>query len=249
MSKILSVRGLHVSYGKLETLHGVELDVQESSACVVLGANGAGKTTLLRGISGFEKWENGRVRAGSVTFGGRSIEGWNASRVARSGLQLVPERQSVFLELTVRENLQIAGAGRERQAGFGEMSELVGTLFPVLRTRQAHAAGFLSGGERQMLGLALRLLAQPKMLLLDEISFGLAPAAVRMMFTALGEIKRRSQISMLIVEQNIKAALGVADYVYVLANGRITSQGTAAQMRDDRAVYEQYVGAAPGTTA
>lgn len=239
---MLAVRDLRVTYGKLETLHGVGLTVQQNSASVVLGANGAGKTTLLRGISGFEKWEPGRVSGGSVTFEGREIQGRDAASVARSGLQLVPERQAVFLQLTVAENIKIASAGHARRPGFAEMRDLVARLFPVLAKREAHAAGLLSGGERQMLGLSLRLLAQPKMLLLDEISFGLAPAAVRMMFGALSEVKRRSNIAMLIVEQNIAAAMNVADYVYVLRNGRIESQGTAAQMRDDTAVYEQYVG-------
>jgi branched-chain amino acid transport system ATP-binding protein len=242
MSELLAVRGLRVRYGKLETLHGVDITVEQNAACVVLGPNGAGKTTLLRGISGFEKWETGRVCGGSVTFEGHEIQGRDASSVARGGLQLVPERQAVFLQLTVRENLQIASAGHAKRPGFAEMRDLVSTLFPVLAKRAAHAAGLLSGGERQMLGLALRLLAQPKMLLLDEISFGLAPAAVRMMFAALGEVKRRSNIAMLIVEQNIAAAMNVADYVYVLSNGRIESQGTAAEMRDNKAVYEQYVG-------
>ncbi len=242
MDDLLRVRALRVRYGNLETLHGVDLAVQRNAACVVLGANGAGKTTLLRGISGFEKWEPGRVSGGSVTFEGREIQGRDAASVARSGLQLVPERQAVFLQLTVRENFQVACAGHANRAGFAEMRELVATLFPVLAERESHAAGLLSGGERQMLGLALRLLAQPKMLLLDEISFGLAPAAVRMMFGALSEVKRRGNVTMLIVEQNIAAAMNVADYVYVLSNGRIESQGTAAEMRDNSAVYEQYVG-------
>jgi branched-chain amino acid transport system ATP-binding protein len=243
MRDILAVAGLRVSYGKLETLHGVDLAVPEGAACVVLGANGAGKTTLLRGISGFERWESGRVTGGTVVFDGQPIHGRDAARVARAGLHLVPERESVFLTLTVRENLRVASAGHRGTPGFREMSDLVASLFPVLQRRESSLAGFLSGGERQMLGVALRLLALPRMLLLDEISFGLAPAAVAGMFSALAEIKRRRRLAMLIVEQNIQAALDVADHVYVLADGRIALHGTAAEMRDDRRVYEQYIGA------
>ena len=246
MSDILSVRGLRVAYGNMQALHGVDLSVSQGCACVVLGANGAGKSTLMRGISGFERFERGRVTGGTVEFAGRNITGRSPSSTSREGLQLVAERESVFLQLTVAENLRIAAASNRKHDGASpaETSELIAQLFPVLGKRERQTAGLLSGGERQMLGVAMRLHMNPSLLLLDEISFGLAPAAVTMMFDALAEIKKRSGLSMLIVEQNIAAALGVADYVYLLRNGSIGLHGTAAEMRGNPAIFQEYVGVA-----
>jgi branched-chain amino acid transport system ATP-binding protein len=241
-SELIRVRGLKVAYGRAEAVHGIDIDVMESSASVVLGANGAGKTSMLRGISGFENWEPGRVTAGIVDFGGMEVQGWSPARTARAGLRLVAERQSVFLQLTVSENLKLAMADGRRRKGFSEMSDLVLGMFPILSDRARQVAGLLSGGERQMLGIAARLLAMPSAILLDEVSFGLAPAIIGEIFRALAEIKAASGITMLLVEQNIDAALGIADYVYLVQGGRIVSHGLTAEMRDSKGIYEQYVG-------
>jgi branched-chain amino acid transport system ATP-binding protein len=238
---MLEVSGLRVAYDGLEAVRGVELPVEEGKACAVLGSNGAGKTTLLRGITGFGKWETGRVTGGQVLLDGKDVTACGAGALVRHGVRLIPERQNVFLPLSVAENLRIAEASGHHSEGIAGAREMVETLFPILTERQHQKAGLLSGGERQMLALATGLLSRPRLLIIDEASIGLAPVVVRRIFDALIEIKRRLAITLLLVEQNVDAALRVADVVYVLRNGEIVAHGAVDDMSKE-SIYAAMTG-------
>ncbi len=237
MNDALTVKGLRVAYGRHIAVHGVDLSIANAAIGAILGPNGAGKTSLIRGISGFERFEQGRVAAGEVTFEGTSIEGWSPSRVFNLGLCLVPERRSVFLPLSVAENLRLAG----RRSRGSEMEELVHDLFPVLARRAHQPAGLLSGGERQMLGIAMRLLTSPRLLVLDEVSLGLAPATVRAIFAALARVRAKTAMTILMVEQNVPAALSIADHVWVMHAGEIVSSGAAEDFRSRPNLFHRFI--------
>ncbi|WP_324669105.1 ABC transporter ATP-binding protein [Geochorda subterranea] len=199
-----------------------------------LGLNGAGKTTLLRTISGLIE---GQPEKGEVRFDGRAITRWQPEDVAALGIAHVPEGRGIFAELTVEENLEVAERGRRDADGCA----WVLSLFPVLAARRRQRAGTLSGGEQQMLAVARALLSRPKLLMLDEPSTGLAPAVTREIFRVLDEV-RRNGTAVLLVEQNARMALQVADYGYVLENGRIVLEGTARELQDNPHVQELYLG-------
>jgi len=232
---VLSVENLRSAYGRIEILHGVSLEVRSGEIVSLVGANGAGKTTLLRAISGVQP-----VTAGSIRFGQTPIERLPSHvRVAR-GMTQVPEGRQLFAPLSVEDNL-LLGAWTRRAADLKPDLDRVYAVFPMLHPIKAKPAGALSGGQQQMLAVGRALMARPRLLLLDEPSLGLAPKLADQIFTTLGELKREG-LTILLVEQNARAALSIADRAYVLETGRITLSGAAADIRSDRRVREAYLG-------
>jgi branched-chain amino acid transport system ATP-binding protein len=239
----LEVSGLQVVYNRLQMgCEGVSLRVEPGQLVALLGTNGAGKTTTLRAISGFLPMDRAEVTHGSIMLDGESIAGLPPHAISRRGLAVMPERDKVFTSLTVEENL-LAAAGR----GDSETLALIDELFPVLSQRSRSLAGYLSGGERQMLALARCLLLSPRVLLIDELSFGLAPAFAQRLIGAVDELCRRRGIGILLVEQNAAAALRVADYAYVMERGRVVFDGAPASLRANDMVREFYLGLSGGT--
>ena len=236
-SNVLDIEDLHVSYGRVRALQGVDLQVAPGQVVVLLGANGAGKTTLLKTVSNLVPAQSGTVRLWEAPTLGRAPE-----QIAALGVAHVPEGRGVFAQLSVRENL-LMGAylvpAKERAARY----ETVTRVFPRLRERWNQRAGNLSGGEQQMLALGRALVMQPRLLLLDEPSLGLAPLLAREAFQAVKEINRQG-VSVLVVEQNARLALSIADYAYVLRNGYIEAHGTADEVRSFEAVQRAYLGVA-----
>jgi branched-chain amino acid transport system ATP-binding protein len=233
----LQARGLTVSYGKATALRDVDLDVADGSIVSLIGPNGAGKTTLLLAVMGL------LAPAGEVKYYGETLARLDAeARVAR-GLCLVPEQRELFGEMTVGDNLALGGFSRWLKGERDHSGSLADVLkrFPRLRERFARHANTLSGGERQMLALGRALMAQPKLLMLDEPSLGLAPLMVREIFRIIADL-RHSGVSILLVEQNARAALEIADYGYVLENGVISLQGTAAELAGNPRVVDTYLG-------
>ena len=235
MSSLLSIRDLRAGYGPIEVLHGINLEVPTGSVVAILGPNGAGKTTLLSVIAGLLG-----ATSGSIVLAGRRVNGAEPDDLARAGLCLVPEGRGIFPNLTVHEHLRMAThSGRRLRDIEAETYE----RFPRLAERRTQIAGTLSGGEQQMLALARGLMARPRVLLLDEPSLGLAPLLVREIFAALARL-RTEGLTILLVEQMAAQALALADRAYVLASGRITMAGTAAEVRADPAVVQAYLGRA-----
>ncbi|PWC59290.1 leucine/isoleucine/valine transporter ATP-binding subunit [Azospirillum sp. TSH7] len=228
---LLSIADLHVAMGPQEILHGVRLEVPEGAIVAVLGSNGVGKTTLMRTVSGIY-----RARQGSITFRGQPITNMPAHRIVQLGLSQAPEGRQIFSNMNVRENLVLGGG----DVGLGELDRVL-AMFPILSERLRQNAGSLSGGEQQMLCIARALMRKPTLLLLDEPSLGLAPKIVAQIFDLIGRI-RAEGVSILLVEQNARAALRIADHAAVLEDGRIVLAGPAAQLRDDPRIAEAYLG-------
>ncbi|HET7874901.1 MAG TPA: ABC transporter ATP-binding protein [Methylomirabilota bacterium] len=238
---MLEIEDLSVAYGAIQALRGVSLDVTAGSIVTLIGANGAGKTTLLRAISGLL-----RPRSGRIAFEGRDIAGRPAEEVVRFGISHVPEGRQNFGALSVRDNLLIGAYPvyrRHGKAGVRKDLERVFALFPVLGARQRQLAGTLSGGEQQMLALGRVLMARPRLVLLDEPSMGLAPLVVR---EILAQIRRlpAGGTTVLLVEQNARSALAIADRGYVIETGRVVLSGTAEELRRDARVQAAYLGRA-----
>jgi branched-chain amino acid transport system ATP-binding protein len=231
----LEVDRLVVRMGAQQILNEVSVQVPDQGVVTVLGANGVGKTTLMRTISGVY-----HATSGSVTFAGQSITNQPAHRIVAQGLAQAPEGRQVFSNMTVRENLVLGGGTLPRAAFEATFEEVLGR-FPVLRDRLAQQAGSLSGGEQQMLCIGRALMSRPRLLLLDEPSLGLAPKIVKQIFDLVASI-RAGGTSILLVEQNVRAALKVADYGYVMEGGRVVLEGPAAQLRDDPRVRDAYLG-------
>jgi ABC-type branched-subunit amino acid transport system ATPase component len=232
----LSVEDVWVRYGATVALSGVSLSVAKGEAVAVLGANGAGKTTLANAISGLVPVSKGRIR-----FSGRDLSRQKAHRIARSGLLQVPEGRGVFRDLTVRENLILGGLPVIGSRHEGGTIAKVLDRFPVLARRFNQAAGSLSGGEQQMLVLARALIAEPKLLILDEPSLGLSPSLVLETFKLLASLKEEG-LSMLVIEQNLPMSLQLADRAYVLARGRVVISGSAKEVRNDPRLVGAYLG-------
>ena len=234
----LEVRGLHAGYGRLPVLHGIDLDAADGELVAVIGANGAGKTTLLRTLSGLLT-----ATAGTVRLGGADVTGLGPERLARAGLAHVPENRLVFPSLSVDDNLVLGGYTRRRgpAAERRQARERALALFPRLEPRMRQAAGTLSGGEQQMLAIARGLMAQPRVLVLDEPSVGLAPRLVGEIFSALGRL-RDDGLSLVVVEQNARAAFAVADRAYVMDRGRVVLDGEPATLLSDPRVTAGFLG-------
>ena len=236
MSALLEVAGLHAGYGKIDVLHGVDIALDAGTLCAIVGANGAGKTTLLLAISSLIA-----KRGGTVTFAGEDVTKLAPHVLVRRGLLHVPEGRRMLAQMSVEENLQVAAAARG-SAGVASLGGLF-DRFPILRTRRNVAAGSLSGGEQQMLAIARALAAGPKALLLDEPSMGLAPKLVDEIFEIVAS-ERAAGTSILLVEQNARRALKLADRAYVMERGRIVLAGSGAELLDNRDVTTAYLGAA-----
>jgi branched-chain amino acid transport system ATP-binding protein len=235
--KLLEVKDLHVSYGKVEALAGASLTVGKGQIVTVIGPNGAGKTTMLSAIMGLLD------STGGVNFDGSIERVPEVGRMVARGMNLVPEKRELFAEMTVEDNL-LLGAFQRYRMGHRDhdrtMREIF-DLFPRLQERRKQISGTLSGGERQMVAIGRALMAQPKLLMLDEPSLGLAPLIVREIFRIVVELRKRG-VSILLVEQNARAALQVADYAYVIETGQIMMEGAAEDLRADKRVVEAYLG-------
>ncbi len=233
---LLEVESLDAGYGPSDVLHGVSFTVGEGGITTVLGANGAGKTTLLRAVCGLIR------RRGRVRFGGAAIDTKATEDIVRLGLAHVPDGRGTFVQLSAEENLRVGAiTRRDRKAVAGDMERMYG-YFPRLRERRHQQAGTLSGGEQQMLAIARALMLRPRLLVLDEPSFGLAPLIVRDIFAIMRTVNREEGVGILLVEQNAKLALDLADTAYLLETGRVVTGGPAAQLRDDESIRRAYLG-------
>ncbi|MCH1995154.1 ABC transporter ATP-binding protein [Achromobacter xylosoxidans] len=243
-AKLLEVRDLRVAYDKVEAVSGVSLSVDEGKIVTVIGPNGAGKTTLLSAIMGV------LPSRGEIVFGGKRQEHAEIEEMVAAGMNLVPEKRELFAEMSVEDNLMLGAFDRFRR-GLRDQDQTLAEvydLFPRLRERRAQLSGTLSGGERQMLAVGRALMAKPRLLILDEPSLGLAPRIVREVFRIVEQL-RGMGVSILLIEQNARAALQVADYAYVLETGAVTLEGPAAQVAEDPRVVEVYLGLGHATAA
>jgi len=235
---LLEVRNLHAGYGPTEVLHGLSFSLAEGSISALLGANGAGKTTTLRALCGM-------VRAsGEVLFAGQRIDGKATEDIVRLGVAHVPDGRGTFTDLTTEENLRLgAYARRDRSAAaLARDYERMYQLFPILAQRRHQQAGTLSGGQQQMLAVARALMLHPRLLLLDEPSFGLAPLVVKDIFEVMRDINRTQGVSILLVEQNAAMALRLASHAHLLETGRIVLSGSSSELMNDDAVRRAYLG-------
>ena len=238
MPDILRVQDLAVNYGAIQALQGISFHVEEGEIVTLIGANGAGKSTTLKTISGLLY-----PRRGSIHYQGESITGMPADAIVKMGVVHVPEGRNIFAPLTVRENLEMGAYTRRDRGEVARSMQRVFTSFPRLEERLSQLGGTLSGGEQQMLAMGRGLMAQPKLLLLDEPSMGLAPILVEEIFRIVTEINAQG-VSILLVEQNVAMALSVADRAYVLETGRIVLEGPAQRVREDPDVQKAYLGEA-----
>jgi branched-chain amino acid transport system ATP-binding protein len=223
-------------------LKGLSLTVEQGQIVALLGANGAGKTTTLKAISGLLKAEEGEVTDGTIEFLGTSIHGRDAEEIVRMGIFQVMEGRRVFEELTVDENLRVGAYTRRDREAVRRDYDLVYGYFPRLRERRGQLAGYLSGGEQQMLVIGRALMARPKLMLLDEPSLGLAPLLVREIFDIIQRLNREERLTILLVEQNANIALAIADYGYIMEGGRVVLDGSAQRLRENEDVKEFYLG-------
>jgi branched-chain amino acid transport system ATP-binding protein len=235
---MLEISGLSVVYGKHRALDGISLTVSQREIVVILGANGSGKTSLLKAIAGIVP-----KTAAKVSLGGRDLRAMRGNDIVEAGLALVPEGRGIFGELTVRENLMLGAYAKRARAKEKENLDRAVSLFPKLSQRLSQAANTMSGGEQQMVAIGRALMSAPDILLLDEPSLGLAPLVCGELFSSLGKI-RDAGIGVLLVEQNAKRSLQIADRGYLIETGGITGAGTALQLRDDPAVQRAYLGVA-----
>jgi len=236
MTALLEVKGLKAFYGRTQALYDVSFSLAPGGITTLLGANGAGKTTTLRAVCGSIR------REGSVLFEGRPIERIATEDIVRLGVSQVPEGRGTFVGLSVAENLKIAAYTRRDRSGVAQDLERVFEYFPRLKERFKQQAGTLSGGEQQMLAIGRALMLRPKLMLLDEPSFGLAPLIVQEIFRIMRRINQEAKVSMLLVEQNAALALDLADTAYVLETGRIVMSGSAATVKDDEGIRRSYLG-------
>ena len=236
MTILLDVRKLEAFYGQIRALHGLDFQLEEGGVTTLLGANGAGKTTTLRALCGMVRG------TGEVTFAGEKLLGKSTEDIARLGVAHVPEGRGTFTRMTVEENLQLGAISRKNGAQISQDIERCFTYFPRLKQRRKQQAGTLSGGEQQMLAISRALMLRPRLMLLDEPSFGLAPLVVREMFDILRRLNQEEKVSMLVVEQNAALALKLADEAYLLETGNIVMSGPAKQISEDENVRRSYLG-------
>jgi branched-chain amino acid transport system ATP-binding protein len=235
VTALLNIKALNAYYGQVQALHGLEFSLQQGSVTTLLGANGAGKTTTLRAICNMVR------TSGAIEFDGASLASRSTENIARLGIAHVPQGRGTFPRMTVEENLQL-GAIARRKSGVTSDIERMYAHFPVLKQRHLQQAGTLSGGEQQMLAVARALMLRPRLMLLDEPSFGLAPLIVRDLFKILGKINREDKVTILVVEQNAQLALEIADQAYVIETGRIVMSGNANEIANNEDVRRSYLG-------
>ena len=233
---MLEIQNLHVFYGGIHALQGISISVPDGKVVTLLGANGAGKTTTLRAVMGLV-----RPKEGQIMLDGKSLLGKRPYEIVRMGLSMAPEGRKIFPDLTVMENLLLGAYARTDTARISRDLEFVFSLFPRLKERQNQRGGTLSGGEQQMLAVARALMAGPKLLLLDEPSLGLAPVLITEVYRAFQRLREEGR-TILLVEQNARAALSLADYGYVLETGRLVAQGPTQELRDSELVRKAYLG-------
>ena len=232
----LEAANLYAAYGQTRVLHGMNFAMDEGTITTLLGANGAGKTTTLRALCGMVRTE------GEIHFAGQRVDGRATEDIVRLGIAHVPDGRGTFVNLTTEENLRLGAYTRkDRDAVEADLERVYG-YFPRLRERRAQQAGTLSGGEQQMLAVSRALMLRPKLMLLDEPSFGLAPLIVKELFGILRAVNEKERVSMLVVEQNAAMALNLADHAYVIETGRVVLSGLAADIRKDDAVRRAYLG-------
>jgi branched-chain amino acid transport system ATP-binding protein len=233
---LLETRELHASYGQTHVLHGINFAMDEGGITTLLGANGAGKTTTLRALCGMVRTE------GEIYFGGQRVDGRLTEDIVRLGIAHVPDGRGTFANLSTEENLRLGAYTRKDRAAVEADLERVYGYFPRLKERRAQQAGTLSGGEQQMLAVSRALMLRPRLMLLDEPSFGLAPLIVRELFAILRAVNEKERVSMLVVEQNASMALALADHAYLIETGRIVLSGTSDVIKNDDAVRRSYLG-------
>jgi branched-chain amino acid transport system ATP-binding protein len=234
---MLEIQDLQVSYGQIKALKGISLSVPDKSIVTLIGANGAGKTTLLRTISGII-----RSKSGSIKIGGEEVTSIPAHEIVKRGIAQSPEGRMIFANLTVQENLKMGAYLRKDTGGVASDLEYVFNIFPRLKERVSQAGGTLSGGEQQMLAIGRSLMSKPRLLLLDEPSLGIAPILVRTIFEKIVEINQSLGVTVLLVEQNARMALGIAHRGYVLETGKIVLQGNARDLAENEDVKKAYLG-------
>jgi branched-chain amino acid transport system ATP-binding protein len=234
MAPILELRALKAFYGQSEVLHGIDVAVEQGGMAVLLGANGAGKTTTLRAICGMVRSE------GDIAFAGKRLDRRATEDIAALGVAHVPEGRGTFVGLTVEDNLRLGGYTRLRRAP-ANIERMYG-YFPILAERRRQQGGALSGGEQQMLAIARALMMEPRLLVLDEPSFGLAPRVVEDIFKIVERIKKEESVSVLLVEQNANLALELADHAYLLETGYVVASGSAKALADDPQIRRAYLG-------
>jgi branched-chain amino acid transport system ATP-binding protein len=240
---MLQVNNIEVVYTKvIQVLSGVSIEVGDGKVVALLGVNGAGKTTTLKAISGMLKTEEGEVIEGSIDFDGKRIDKYGPEAIAAMGITQIMEGRRVLEHLSVEENLFVGAHCRKDRAGVKRDIEIVFDWFPKIKQLRRQMSGYLSGGEQQMLVIGRALMARPKLMLLDEPSLGLAPLLVKEIYEIIRGINAKQKMAILLVEQNARAALGIADYGYVLENGRVVLEGPAEKLKDNEDVQEFYMG-------
>ncbi len=232
----LEVVNLEAFYGPIQALHGISFSLEQGGITTILGANGAGKTTTLRSICGMVK------TAGQITFDGTSISGKKTENIVRHRVAHVPEGRGTFVRVTTEENLRLGAYTLKKSQDIADSMERVYSYFPRLKERRNQQAGTLSGGEQQMLAVGRALMLRPRLMLLDEPSFGLAPLIVQELFEILGTINTEEKVSMLLVEQNATLALKLADHAYLLETGRVVISGTSEEISADETIRQSYLG-------
>ena len=233
---LLEASNLHAAYGQTRVLHGISFSMEEGTITTLLGANGAGKTTTLRALCGMVRTE------GEVRFAGQRIDGRATEDIVRLGIAHVPDGRGTFANLTTEENLRLGAYTRKDHDAVETDLERVYGYFPRLKERRAQQAGTLSGGEQQMLAVSRALMLRPKLMLLDEPSFGLAPLIVKELFGILRTVNEKERVSMLVVEQNAAMALNLADHAYLIETGRVVLSGSSEDIKKDDAVRRSYLG-------
>lgn len=242
VSRGLSVHGLAVRYGKnVQSLHDVSLRVPPGAVVALMGVNGAGKTTLARSVTGMLSFHGGAVSAGDILWEGRPIAGRSPRDIVRGGISQTLEGRRIFAELTVAENLTVGGVTQRNDAELRQRTNQIFEMFPVLADRRNQSAGYLSGGEQQMLAIGRALMQSPRLIVLDEPSLGLAPKMVARVRDTIATI-REAGTSVLLIEQNATMALGVSDYGYVLSHGRVTKSGPSRELLEDPEIQAFYLG-------
>ncbi len=236
MTRLLEVSGLNASYGATQVLHGIDFSLEAGHITAILGANGAGKTTTLRALCQTVK------TSGTIVFDGQQLVGKATESIVRMGVAHVPDGRGTFTALSTEENLRLGAYVRADKAELALDMEKAFTRFPILKQRRHQQAGTLSGGEQQMLAISRALMLRPKLLLLDEPSFGLAPLIVAEIFRIMRTINQEDKVSMLLVEQNASLALDLADHAYLLETGRVALSGPSEQIKNDESVRKAYLG-------
>jgi branched-chain amino acid transport system ATP-binding protein len=240
---MLSLKNIEVIYSDvILVLKGVSIEVPEKQIVAVLGANGAGKTTALKAVSGVLHTEEGKVTDGSIEFEGKRIDRMDPEQIVKLGIVQIMEGRRLFEHLTIEENLRVGAYARNDTPGIRKDLEKVYEYFPKLKTMRTRTSGYLSGGERQMLVMGRAMMVNPKIMLLDEPSMGLSPLLVKEIFKLVDSINKQEGVSMLLVEQNARIALGLSDYGYVMENGRIVLDGPSVKLMENEDIREFYLG-------